>query len=93
MYALVFILIMGASERVHVVPIVFNDLSSCEEARMEHIKRLDEAKPEGASHVSQCVNMRFSHAAAPLEAALLRAENESDSAPQDDPHDAMWYEK
>lgn len=93
MYALVFILIVGASERVHAVPIVFNDLSSCEDARMDNIKRLDASKPEGASHVSRCVNMRFSHAAAPLEAALLRAENESDSSPQDDPHDHMWYER
>ena len=92
MYALVFILIVGGSERVHSIPIVYEDLSSCEEARMENIRRLDEAKPEGASHVSQCVNMKFSHAAAPLEAALLIAENDSDSVPQDDPHDPMWYE-
>lgn len=78
MYALVFILIVGTSEQVHAVPIVFNDLSSCEDARMDSIKRLDASKPEGASHVSQCINMRFSHAAAPLEAALLMAEDESE---------------
>ena len=93
MYVLIFILIVGSSERVHSVPIVFEDLSSCEDARMDNIKRLDASKPESASHVSKCVNMKFSHAAAPLEDELLMAEDDSDSVPQDDPHDPMWYEK
>lgn len=93
MYVLVFVLLLGDEFNVHTLPIIFPDYKTCEAVRMENISALEESKPEGASHISQCVNMNSSHAAAPLEAALLRAENESDSSPQDDPHDHMWYEK
>jgi hypothetical protein len=92
-YVLIFILTLGGNVGVHVSPVVFDDYSSCEEVRMQHERNLNASKPEGGGYISRCVNMDFVEAAAPLEAALLIAENDSESSPQDDPHDTMWYEK
>jgi len=75
MYALLILLILGPNYQIGTMPNLFPDQKSCLAARYEYEQMLEQTKPDNASYVTRCVDMKTTAAAATLNASQPKADS------------------
>ena len=75
MYVLLILLTIGPKYQIGTMPNLFPDQQSCLLARYEYEQMLEQTKPDSASYVTRCVDMKQTAAAATLNASQPKADS------------------
>ena len=75
MYVLIAILMIGTQYKINTMPVIFADQKSCLKARYDYEQMLEQTKPDNASYVTRCVDMKQTAAAATLNASQPKADS------------------